>query len=85
MVIVTCTVPEFMMALFGIEATACVELITIVVILLFGPKVTKAPEANLVPLTVRLNAPLLAATLLGESCEIVGVVPGAAGVIECEP
>ena len=48
-------------------------------------KVTKAFEAKLAPLTVRLKLPLLAVTLLGESVLIVGTGLETGGIIDWDP
>jgi hypothetical protein len=65
-------------------AVTWVELVHVVDIFVLL-KVTKAPELNFAPVTMRLNAGPPAVALLGESCEIVGVVPEVAGMVEWEP
>ncbi len=80
----TLTVGAVIIALFGKAAVTCPELFHRVAIFALL-KVTKAPDANCEPVTIRLKSPLLAFTLLGESWLITGVVPGAGGVMEWEP
>src|SRR5262249_10280745 len=73
-----------MIALFGIVVVSLVAL-TQVVASAAPLKLMNAVEPNFVPSTSSTKAPLLAITLGGFKLVMVGMVPGAGGVLEFEP
>src|SRR5437868_2317667 len=80
LVTVTGTVPEVVIAEFGIMAVS-LDALTRVVAWAVPLKFILALAAKFVPSTSRGKDPLLAITLLGTRLEITGIVPGCGGML----